>query len=122
MSLFDRFKRPTKKEKAAAKSFKNALKYGTDIGKMYNDARKNYHEAWEAKEEASKEAMRIIAKEREIKFKNTWLNWNSLYIKEYSDHCKESPIGYCVTMHEFGSKNPDKDKPQNCFYCNKEYK
>ncbi len=122
MSLLDMFHTgPSEKEKAEARAFKNALKYGTDFGKTYIDAKKRYDEAWEAKGVAKKAAEKAIAKYRGIKFKKTWGNWSSIYVREHHN-CKKSPLGVCVTMHEYGSKNPNKDDPQNCFYCNKEFK
>ncbi len=65
MGLIDMFRTgPSEKEKAEARAFKNALKYGTDFGKTYIDAKKRYDEAWEAKGVAKKAAEKAIAKYR----------------------------------------------------------
>jgi len=128
MSLFKYFSKndpaPTAKEMAEAESFKQILKYGNDIGGLYKDVAKRYDTIQKEKREIIKACEKAIIKQRKIKLKKIRgpkFNWNTLYLREYTD-CGKSPLGICVTMLEYGSSNPYKDDPQHCFYCHKEYK
>lgn len=118
---------PTAEEKAAAESFKQILKYGTDIGGHYKDVSDRLDIIHKEKRMAKETAEKAIIKQRGIKIKplrgggRNYCNWNCIYIRDYSD-CGESPLGVCVTMMEYGSDNPEKDEPQNCFYCEKKFK
>jgi len=127
MSLFKRWRKdepmPTAEEKAAAESFKQILKYGDDIGGMYKDVIARLDAIYKEKRQIRDVCEKAIIKQQKIKFKKSSIinhNWNGIYVREYRD-CKKSPIGCCVTMIEYGSDNPDKDKKQPCFYCTKEY-
>lgn len=121
MSLIDIFRPgPTAKEKAEAKAFKNALKYGYDIGSSYQNAVREYNTAWKQLSKANEIATAAIIKERKIKIIDEFSYWSEIKIRR-DDKCNNSPVGFCVTMYEFGSKNPNKGKKVNCFYCNKEY-
>ncbi|MCK5615414.1 hypothetical protein KAR91_76835 [Candidatus Pacearchaeota archaeon] len=126
MSLFKRWIKdepaPTAAEKAGAESFKQILKYGEDIGGMFKDVTARLDALFKEKREIREICEKAIIKQQKLKFKTNLrsYNWNGIYIREYRD-CKKSPIGCCVTMIEYGSNNPEKDKPQPCFYCKKEY-
>jgi len=128
MSLFKYFSKngpePTDKEKEESESFKQILKYGNDIGGRYKDIAARYDAIEKEKRKIVKECEKAIVKQRKIKLKKIRgprYNWNTIYLREYTD-CGRSPLGICVTMLEYGSSNPFTDDPQNCFYCNKEYK
>ena len=124
MNLYKRFfgeqalPEPTEEEKIKAEAFKQILKYGTDIGGAYKEACRMVSDACAIKNIAQEAAEKAIIKQRGIKFKNDVRagNWNGIYIRSYSD-CRKSPVGHCVTMHEYGSGNPKRDDPQTCFYC-----
>lgn len=122
MSVFKRFTNPNAEEKAKAEAFKQALKYGSDIGGAYQDAKEKHHQSWKKLEEAKKAAENAMIKQLGLTFKNHWNNANSIYIRDYSNRCTKSPVRYCVTILEFGHDNPSRDDPQNCFYCNKVFK
>lgn len=111
---------PTQEEKIAAESFRQILKYGEDIGSMWKDVTHRQHEIYREKSRIKEVCEAAIIKQQNIKLKKGVMrqNWNSLYIREYRD-CSQSPLGCCVTMMEYGKDNPDKDKSQHCFYCNK---
>lgn len=115
--------KPTEEEKAGAEAFKQILKYGEDIGGMYKDVTKRLDAIYKEKREIKEVCEKAITKQQGLKFKKGSLrrsNWNSIYIREYSD-CNKSPLGVCVTLLEFGGDNPNKDDTQYCFYCNKGY-
>lgn len=111
---------PTEQEKIKAKAFKHILKYGSDIGGAYKDASKQVSDACALKSIAQKAAEAAIIKQRGIKLKSDLRSgdWNGIYIRSHSD-CRKSPVGECVTMHEYGSNNPNRDDAQACFYCDK---
>ena len=122
MSLFKRFNNgPTPEQKARAEGFKNTLKYGSDIGSMYKDVHKRLGELSREAAEVNKICEKAIMKQQNIVLKDTTGNWNSIFIRSWTE-CEPSPLGVCVTMNEFGFSNPDKNNPQNCFYCNKVFK
>ena len=114
---------PTAEEKKKAETFKQILKYGEDIGGMYKDVSIRLDAIFKEKRQIQAICEKSIIKQQRLKFKESTLsnNWNSIYIREYSD-CKKSPIGTCVTMLEFGDNNPNINDTQHCFYCNKGFK
>lgn len=121
MSLINIFRsRPNAKEKAEAKAFKNTLKFGHDIGGPYEQAVREYDIASEELRRANKDAIAAITKERKIKTVDRIGYWSEVRIRRYHD-CDASPVGFCVTMYEFGTDNPKRSKKVNCFYCNMEY-
>lgn len=121
MSLIDIFRTgPTAEEKAEAKAFKNTLKFGHDIGSVYEQAVHKHDIAWEQLKQANKTAIAAIIKQRKIKTINKIGYWSEVKIRRHYE-CDNSPVGFCVTMYEFGTDNPKRNKKVNCFYCNKEY-
>jgi len=121
MSLLDIFHTgPTAKERAEAKAFKNTLKYGHDIGGVYEQAVHKYDIAWKQLNQAKEIAIAAIIKQRKIKTIDKWGWWSEVKIRRDYE-CDNSPVGFCVTMYEFGSDNPKRNEKVNCFYCNEEY-
>ena len=112
---------PTEQEKREAAAFKNILKYGEDIGGMWHDACEKSSEAYREKSRVKEIVEEKIRQQQGIKLKDHWgrHDWNSIYIREHQ-RCKESPIGCCVTLMEYGRDNPKKDDPMLCFYCGKD--
>lgn len=121
MNLFKRLNNNTTKEKAEV--FKQILKYGDDIGKLYRDSQEKSRKVYKERQIVEDRIKDIIAKELKIKLKSQMLmgDWNMIFINDYKE-CNKSPIERCVTLLEYGSKNPLKWTPAKCFYCNKEYK
>lgn len=121
MKLFKRL--TTTEEKKKAEAFRQILKYGDNIYKMYKDSREESRRAYKNCKETEDKIKDVITKQLKIKLKSQTAtgDWNMIHINDFRK-CDKSPIKVCITILEYGSKNPLRNVPTNCFYCHKEYK
>jgi len=111
MGLFKRFIQ-NNGDKAGALSFKNKLKYGSDIRAEYKAATDKSMEAYHEKEKITRKLEEIY----DFQKRTTTDNWSSFNIAILRD-CNKSPIGFCLYISYYGSKSPEKDDPKYCLCC-----
>lgn len=110
MGLFKRFNQNN--DKADALSFKNKLKYGSDIRAEYKAACEKSMEAYREKEAITQKLEEIYGFQK----RTTDEDWSSFNISLFSE-CKVSPIGHCLYISYFGAKSTKKNDPKTCICC-----